>query len=76
MALPRRHHVLDIHVPDHRAAFGCGVDLAADEEVARLRERKRPALLRVGGRCRDHQHHPQRPRAVANSVHAFLPLLF
>ena len=52
MAATRRDHVLDVHMPDRGAAFGRAVDLAADEEVARARERERPALLRPGERRR------------------------
>jgi hypothetical protein len=52
MPQPPRDHVLDVHVADHRAAFDRAVDLAADEEIARLRQRQRSALLRERGRHR------------------------
>src|SRR3954471_10639944 len=48
MTAPRRNHVLDIDMPEHRAAFDRGVDLPPDKEVAGARERERPALLRMG----------------------------
>ena len=75
---PRRNHVLDVHVAEHRAAFGGGVDLAADEEIARACERERPPLLRLRDargaqqrrRCRG------RDRSLSNSAHAFLLCLF
>jgi len=61
-------------MPDHGAAFGRGVDLAADEEVARARKRERSALLRMRERCREQHcrgyHH--RVCLAAKSVHAFL----
>src|SRR5215218_9702720 len=58
---PLRNHVLDIHLSDRRAALNRGIDLAADEEITRLGENERPALLRMGGR------HQPRARREENS---------
>jgi hypothetical protein len=45
-----RDHVLDVHLPNHRAALDRWIDLAADEEIARLGQHQRAALLRARGR--------------------------
>jgi len=47
-----RDHVLDVRLGDHRAARDRRIDPAADEEVARLGEHQRPALLRLRERRR------------------------
>src|SRR6185312_3094962 len=65
MATPRRNHVLDIHLPDHGAAFDRGVDLPTDEEIAGARQRERPALLRTGKRRREQQCRGYHRRADA-----------
>ena len=69
MALPLRDHVFDIDVADRRGAFDCRIELAADEEVARLREHKRPLLCACADGCGERlaasaAPHSQRPRAV------------
>ena len=50
MTQPLRDHVLDVDMADRSGAFHRRIKLAADEEIARLRQHQRPLPLRLRGR--------------------------
>ncbi len=78
MRAARRDHLLDIHLAEHGTAFGRGVDLAADEEIARAREHERPALLCVSRWYRDERCQRERGcrRCSSGCDHRMPPFVF